>query len=170
MYWLRSNDRRVSSGLRARSRRRRGTQKKRLGGLLLGTVAPVAVGRVARVAREDLDAAPGTPDVFGAGRLAVAVVFSKRTLPARAALDDGRVFGIGTPFGLGIVCGHGRSLQRPTGSRVPTTRALSRPEEPTRLTYTHKGTRYKDTDTARNGRIHTTVPLTAKVIAFVCIG
>ena len=62
---------------------------------------------MSRVAGEDLDAARGTPDVFGAGRLAVAIVFGERTFPAGTALDDGRVFGIGTPFGVGVVCGHG---------------------------------------------------------------
>ena len=91
------------------------------------SITSVPVGRVVRVAGEDLDAAPGTPNEPLAGRLAVFVALGKRTLPPGTLLDDGRVFGIGTPFGLGIVCGHGRSLQRPTGSRVPTTRALSRP-------------------------------------------
>ena len=45
--------------------------KSNIGELLLGIVAPVAVARVFRVAGEDLDAAPGTPDVFGAGRQSV---------------------------------------------------------------------------------------------------
>ena len=81
---------------------------------------------MARVAGEDLDAARGTPDVFGAGRLAVFVVFRERTFPPGTALDDGRVFGIGTPFGLGFVCGHGLEL-RPTGSGVPSTRAFHTP-------------------------------------------
>lgn len=39
------------------------------------------MGRLFRVAGEDLDAAPGTPNVPRPGRLAVTVVFSKRTFP-----------------------------------------------------------------------------------------
>ena len=74
------------------------------------------MGRVTGVAGEDLDATPGAADVFGAGRLAVAVVFRKRTHPAGRALGDGRVFGFGTGFGRGVVCGHGLLLQRKTGS------------------------------------------------------
>ena len=67
------------------------------------------MGRVARVAGEDLDAAPGTPDVPRAGRLAVFVVFREGAFPAGAPLDDGRVFGVGTFSVGGVVCGHGLS-------------------------------------------------------------
>jgi hypothetical protein len=95
------------------------------------------------VAREDLDAAPSTSNEPLAGRLAVFVVFSKRTLPPRTFFDDGRVFGIGTPFGLGFVCGHGLSLPKDRLACSRHAGVSTRLEEPVFLTYTHKGTRNK---------------------------
>ena len=95
---------------------------------------PVPVGRVFGVAGEDLDPTGGTPDVFGAGRLAVTVVFGKRTLPPGTLLDDGRVFGIGTPFGLGFVCGHGLSLQKDRLGCSNHPGVSTRPEDPVLLT------------------------------------
>ena len=114
--------------------------------LFLGIVAPVPVGRVARVALKDLDAAPGTPNEPGAGRLAVFVVFRERTFPPRTLLDDGRVFGIGTSFGLGVVCRHGLSLPKDRLACSKHAGVSTRPEEPVLLTTTLDGTNHKPTD------------------------
>ena len=104
------------------------------------------MGRVARVAREDLDAAPGTPNEPLAGRLAVFVVFREGTFPPGIVLDDGRVFGIGTPFGLGFVYGHGLSLQKDRLGCSNHPGVSTRPEDPVLLTTTLEGTNHKPTD------------------------
>jgi len=85
---------------------------------------------VSRVAGEDLDAAPGTPNEPLAGRLAVFVVFHEGTFPPGTLLDDSRVFGIGTPFGAGIVCGHGLARETTRLACSKHAGVSTRPEEP----------------------------------------
>jgi hypothetical protein len=58
------------------------------------------------------------------------------------------VFGIGTPFGLGFVCGHGLSLQKDRLGCSNHPGVSTRPEDPALLITTLDGTNHKTTEKA----------------------